>query len=101
MPVPSERLAGWLAPKWLVAGVALAAFAMLASYDLRLGLAAGALIGLVVLVWVYIAVRYGSLSGVPSVRSALMERSRQQSANRRSAVEQSGAEQSADPSERP
>lgn len=101
MPVPSERLAGWLAPKWLVTGVALAACGLLASYDLRLGIAAGTLVAAVAAAALYIALRYGSLSGVPSVRSALVERSRQQAANRRSAQTRSGAQQSADPADRP
>jgi hypothetical protein len=104
MPVPSERLAGWLSPKWLIAGVALAAEGLLVNYDLRLAAAAGVLIALVVAAWLYLAVRYGSLSGTPSVRAALVERASQQSANRRSAESQvggrSGAEQSADPSQR-
>lgn len=106
MPVPSERLAGWLSPKWLVAGVALSAEALLISYDLRLAVAAGVVIAVVVAIWLYIAVRYGSLSGVPSVRSSLVEQAMQQSANRRSAVSRadglrSGAQQGADPAERP
>lgn len=100
MPVPSERLAGWLSPKWLIAGVALAAEGMLANYDLRLAAAAGALIAVVVAVWLYLAVRYGSLSGAPSVRAALVERAQQQSANRRRAETQSGAQQGPDPSQR-
>lgn len=99
MPVPSERLAGWLSPKWLVAGVALAAEGMLASYDLRLAAGAGVLIAVVVAVWLYLAVRYGSLSGAPSVRAALVERAQQQSANRRRAETQSGAQQGPDPSQ--
>ena len=66
MPVPSERLAGWLSPKWLVAGVALAAEGLLVNYDLRLAAAAGVLIAVVVAAWLYIAVRFGSLSGTPT-----------------------------------
>jgi hypothetical protein len=97
MPVASERLTGWLSPKWIVAAVALAAGGLLASYDLRLGLAAGALLAAVVLVWLYIALRYGSLSGAPSVRGALVERLRRQTANRRSAAARSDAQQSIDP----
>jgi hypothetical protein len=101
MPVPSERLSGWLSTKWLVSGVALAADALLLNYDLRLGVAAGVLTAVVAAVWLYIALRFGSLSGVPSVRSPLMERSRQQAANRRKAQGRSGAQQSPDPAERP
>ncbi len=102
MPLASERLTGWLAPKWLVAGVALAAEGLLINYDLRLAVAAGVSFAVVVAVWLYFAVRFGSLSGAPSVRGALVERARQQSANRRSAQTQedagSGAQQSVDPS---
>lgn len=101
MPFSSERLAGRVALKWLVGGVGLAACVLLASYDLRVGLAAGALMAVVATVWMYIAVRYGSLRGTPSVRSALVERSRLQAANRRQAERQSGAEQGADPAQRP
>lgn len=101
MPVSSERLAGWISPKWLVSGVALAADGMLLNYDLRLGLAALVLTGVVVLAWLYIALRYGSLSGVPSVRSPLVERARQQAANRRDAELGLGAQQRPDPAERP
>jgi hypothetical protein len=97
MPVASERLAGWLSPKWLVGGVAMAACAMLASYDIRLGMAAGTLLAVAVLGWLYVALRYGSLSGTPSVRTALVERARQQSANRRSAATQPGAPDRSDP----
>lgn len=101
MPVPSERLSGWLSTKWLVSGVALVADGLLLNYDLRLGLAAAVLIAVVAAAWIYIALRFGSLSGVPSVRSPLMERSRQQAANRREAERLSGPEQGADPAERP
>jgi hypothetical protein len=85
MPVPSERSVGWLAPKWMVGAVALAAFAMLMDFDLRLGLAAGALFGAIALVWLYIALRYGSLSGVPSVRASIVDGAHQHALNRRSA----------------
>jgi cytochrome c-type biogenesis protein CcmH/NrfG len=101
MPVASDRLAGWLSPKWLVAGVALVAEGLLVNYDLRLAAAAGALMAVVVAVWLYIAFRYGSLSGAPSVRSPLVERARQQEANRQIAAMRSGAQQRPDPSQRP
>lgn len=99
MPVASERLSGWLSTKWLVSGVALVADGLLLNYDLRLGLAAAALIAVVAAVWLYIALRYGSLSGVPSVRTALVERSRQQAANRLRAERRSGAQDGAEPAE--
>jgi len=105
MPVPSERIAGWLSPKWLVAGAALAVFGILTSYDLRLGLAAGALLGVVGAMWLYLAVRYGSLGGAPSRRTALVAQIRAREANRRSAAARnpgaSAAQDRADPAERP
>ena len=78
MPLASERLAGWLSPKWLVTGVALAADGMLMSYDLRLGIAASVLLGVIEAMWLYLALRYGSLSGAPSGRSALVAQVREQ-----------------------
>jgi hypothetical protein len=102
--VGSSSDGAWIEPKWLVAAVALAAFGMLASYDVRLGMAAGALLGVIGALWFYIAVRYGSLSGAPSGRQALAQRVRVQEANRRAAaraLRQSGAQQGTDPAERP
>lgn len=101
MPVPSEPLAGWLPPKWLVAGAALAADGLLISYDLRIGLAAASLLAAVAAIWLYIALRYGSLSGAPSVRLAPVERARRQETLRRMAALRSGAQQGANPSQRP
>ena len=86
MPVSPDDKRSWLKPKWLVSGAALAAFALIASYDLRLGLAAGALLGLAGAVWLYLALRYGSLSGAPSDRSVMVDRARQQMSNRRNAA---------------
>lgn len=100
MPVPSERLTRWISPTWLVSGAALAADGLLLNYDLRLGLAAAALLAVVAVVWLYVALRFGSLSGVPSVRSPLVERAQQQAANRRKAEVRSGAQQGTDPAER-
>ncbi|MCZ8370847.1 MAG: hypothetical protein O9293_12945 [Porphyrobacter sp.] len=97
MPVPSERLTRWISPTWLVSGAALAADGLLLNFDLRLGLAAIVLTVVVALVWLYIAVRFGSLSGVPSVRSPLVERARQQAANRRQAEAQTDADPSSTP----
>ena len=88
MPVSPDDKRSWLKPKWLVPGFALAAFALIASYDLRLGLAAGALLGAAGAVWLYLALRYGSLSGAPSGRSAMVERARQQMSNRRKAAQE-------------
>lgn len=99
--MPSSSDDGTLiAPKWLVAGVAAAAFGLLASYDIRLGMAAGALLGVVVLMWLYLALRYGSLSGAPSRRKALVAQARQQADNRRAAAARSGAQPGADPAGR-
>jgi hypothetical protein len=100
MPVGSDRLAGWLPPQWLVGGVAVGSCALLATYDVRLGVAAGALLAFVAALWLYMALRYGSLSGATSVRAALVERSSQQAANRRKAERGSGAQDRADPAER-
>lgn len=88
-------------PKWLVAGVALAVDGLLMSYDVRLGIAASALIGVVLAMWFYLALRYGSLSGAPSGRKALMAQVRLRESNRLDAVARLGAQQGADPSERP
>lgn len=101
MPVAPERLAGWLGPKWLVAGVALAADGLVMSYDLRLGLAASALLGVIVAMWLYLALRYGSLSGTPSGRGAMVAQVRVREDNRRRAAETisvgSGPQQRAQP----
>lgn len=88
-------------PKWLVAGVALAADGLLMSYDVRLGIAASALLGVVLVLWLYLAMRYGSLSGAPSGRKALMAQVRVREDNRLSAAARLGAQQRADAAERP
>jgi hypothetical protein len=105
MPHPSERLAGWLSLKWFVAGAALVADGMLLNYDLRLGVAASTLLAAVAAFWLYIALRYGSLSGSPSLRTASVERALQQENLRRMAAlrtgRASGAQQGAEPAQRP
>ncbi|PLK23365.1 hypothetical protein C0V72_09850 [Porphyrobacter sp. TH134] len=105
MPVAPERLAGWLGPKWLVVGVALAADGLLMSYDLRLGIAASVLLGVIAAMWLYLALRYGSLSGAPSGRSALVAQVRVQESNRRSAAAitrgESGPQDRPNPTQRP
>jgi hypothetical protein len=98
--VTSPDEAAWLNPKWLVLGALLAAFGLIVSYDLRLGLAAGALLGAIGGMWLYLALRYGSLSGAPSGRGALAAQARQQARNRRAAA-RSGPQQASDPAERP
>jgi len=90
-----------VSPKWLVAAMALGVEGLLLSYDLRLGLAGSAVLGVVVAVWLYVALRYGSLSGTPSERKAMVARVRAQESNRQNAARGSGAEQGADPSQRP
>lgn len=105
MPVSPDE-ASWLNPKWLVVAVALAAFGLILSYDLRLGLAAGVLLGVMAAFWLYVSLRYGSLSSEPaSGRKALVARLRSQGSNRRLAAERiaetSAAQQRADPAERP
>ncbi|RNJ62469.1 MAG: hypothetical protein EDM03_13585 [Porphyrobacter sp. IPPAS B-1204] len=90
-----------LSPKWLVAGVALAADGLLMSYDLRLGIAASAFLGVVLVMWLYLALRYGSLSGAPSGRKALLAQVRVREDIRRDVAARLGAQQSADPAERP
>lgn len=95
MPFTPERLA----PQWLVPVVALAAVGLLLSYDLTLGLAAGALLAALAVIWLYLALRYGSLSGAPSARLALVQQVRQQDELRRRAALHSRAQQGADPAE--
>jgi hypothetical protein len=86
--MPASRDHGlWIHPKWLVSGVALAAFGLILSFDLRLGLAFGALLAVVLAGWLYVALRFGSLSGKPaSGRQALVARFQRQTSNRRRAV---------------
>lgn len=88
--MPASRDHGlWLDPKWLVSAVALAALALIFSFDVRLGLAFGVLLGVILAMWFYIALRFGSLSGQPaSGRPALVERFQSQTSNRRRAAQQ-------------
>ena len=89
----------FLDPKWFVVGFAVAAFALILHYDLRLGLAAGALLGVFAAVWLYLVVRFGLLgSGQPSERRVMQERYRQQVSNRSRAATRDRADQS--PAER-
>jgi hypothetical protein len=105
MPLPSERLAGWFSIKWLVVGAAIIADGLVLNFDLRLGIAASTLLAVVAAVWLYIALRYGSLSGTPSLRSVPVERARQLENLRRMAEARrlagSGAQEGAKPAERP
>ena len=72
-----------LDPKWFVVGFAIAAFALILHYDLRLGLAAGTLLGVSAALWLFVVLRFGLLgSGQPSERRVMQERFRQQVSNR-------------------
>lgn len=76
-----------LDPKWFVIGFALAGLALMIHYDLRLGLAAGALVGMVAALWLYLALRFGLVGDDrPSYRRAMLDRFRQQLSNRSSAA---------------
>jgi hypothetical protein len=85
MPVSPDE--GWfLNPKWFVIAVALAALALIIDYDLRLGLAAGALVGVIAALWLFLVLRLGFLGeDRPSYRRRMLERFRQQFTNRCSA----------------
>ena len=88
MPAPPED-AMLVHPRWFVIGFALIAFALIINYDLRLGLAAGAVIGTFATVWAYLAWRF-SLVGDdrPTYRRRMLDRFRQQLNNRREAERQ-------------
>jgi hypothetical protein len=74
-------------PKWFVIGFALIALALIASYDLRLGLAAGAVLGIFAALWLTFALRYGLVGDDrPSHRRQLLGRFRLQLNNRRKAA---------------
>lgn len=83
-------------PKWFVLGFALVALALISNYDLRLGIAAGAVLGSFAALWLYFVLKFGLASDEgPSDRRVLIDRSRQQLRNRRKAAkaedERSGA----------
>lgn len=74
-------------PKWFVIGFALVALGLIGSYDLRLGLAAGAVLGIFGAAWLAFALRYGLVGDDrPSNRRQLLGRFRQQLSNRRKAA---------------
>lgn len=94
MAVPPDD-GSFLDPKWFVIGFALAAFALILHYDLRLGLAAGALLGVVAALWLYLVVRFGLLGGSqPSERRVMQEHFRQQVSNRSRAANRNLADRS-------
>lgn len=83
-------------PKWFVLGFALIALALIVNYDLRLGIAAGAVLGSFAALWLYFVLKYGLASDEgPSDRRLMIDRTRQQLRNRRKAAktkdERSGA----------
>lgn len=86
MPVTPDE-GSFFAPKWFVIGFALVALALIIQYDLRLGLAAGAVLGVVAAPWLYLTLRF-SLVGAdrPTERRAMLDRFRQQFSNRRKAA---------------
>ena len=95
MPLPTDD--GTLFdPKWFVLGFALVALALIINYDLRLGIAAGGVLGSFAALWLYFVLKFGLASDEgPSDRRVLIDRSRQQLRNRRTAAkaedERSGA----------
>ena len=108
MPVSNDNDGAWLDPKWIVGACALAAFGLILNYDLRLGIAAGIVLGVIGALWLFIALRYGSLSGGPaSGRNGLVVSVRAQISNRRLAAARaaqqpaSGAQQRPEPPQRP
>lgn len=87
MVASSDDDAAWFDPKWFVIGVAFAAFALIITYDLRLGIVAGIVLGIIAALWLYVAFRFGSLRrGPPSERKVMVQRFRQQAKNRRVAA---------------
>ncbi|MFY7744277.1 MAG: hypothetical protein ACOVQY_02560 [Erythrobacter sp.] len=74
-------------PKWFVLGFAFIGWALIATYDLRLGIAAGAVLGTFVALWLYFGLRFGLIGGEdrPSYRRLMADRFRQQLRNRRNA----------------
>ncbi|GAB4479854.1 MAG: hypothetical protein OHK0018_11260 [Erythrobacter tepidarius] len=83
-------------PKWFVLGFALVALGLIAHYDLRLGIAAGALVGSFAALWLYFLLKFRlAAEEGPSERRLLIDRVRQQLRNRRKAAtteaERSGA----------
>jgi hypothetical protein len=76
-------------PRWFVIGFAVAAVALILHYDLRLGLAAGSLVGVFAAVWLFLALRFGLLGDDrPSHRRVMLDRFRKQLSNRREAERQ-------------
>ncbi|MDJ0643450.1 MAG: hypothetical protein QNJ15_11575 [Erythrobacter sp.] len=81
-------------PKWFVIGFALSAVALIANYDLRLGMAAGILLLALGAIYLWISMWLASDTDAPrSERAAMFERFSQLARNRRKArVKELGAE---------
>ena len=86
MPLPTDD--GTLFdPKWFVLGFALVALALIINYDLRLGIAAGAVLGSFAALWLYFVLKFDLAADEgPSDRRLLLDRARQQLRNRRKAA---------------
>lgn len=86
MPLPTDD--GTLFdPKWFLLGFALVALALIVNYDLRLGIAAGAVLGSFVALWLYFVLKFDlAVDDGPSDRHLLLGRARQQLRNRRKAA---------------
>lgn len=75
-----------LDPKWYVIAAALSAIALLANFNLTLGLVAAGIAAAILLAWLALALWLAPDHGAPeSERGALVERFRHLSANRRMA----------------
>jgi len=73
-------------PKWFVMGVALGAFGLAASYDMRLGIAAGVLLSAGTLIYLVIRIRLSLEPGQEgSNRARLAQRLALLASNRRKA----------------
>jgi hypothetical protein len=88
MPAPPEDVM-FLHPRWFVIGFALIAFALIINYDLRLGIAAGVVLGTFGALWLYLALRLNLVGDDrPTYRRRVLDRFRQQLSNRREAERQ-------------
>ncbi|MBI1402376.1 MAG: hypothetical protein GC147_04090 [Porphyrobacter sp.] len=86
MPLPPDD-GSRTDPKWFVIALAVTSLALIAHYDLRLGMAAGALFGVFAVLWFAIALRFGLIGdGPPTGRRLMQERVRQQLNNRHRAA---------------
>ena len=86
-------------PKWFVIGFALGAFALILNYDLTLGIAAGVILGVFGLFYLWVKLRFAPEPGEPlSERDALVKRFQRLGRNRRVAqIKESSAKTGTDP----